>query len=464
MSAPAFSVIIATYGRGALIEPTLLSAARQSHAAHEILVVSDGPATAGLAETVAGVAGARLIELPTRAGAQSGPNNEGWRQATGEWIAYLGHDDIWHPGHLAALASSIAETPEAGFAISGLLYLGPDRHRDDETWVTGFFEDDDERAPFEEFFPPSSFAHRRALDGPRWPDARAVALPVDAEFLRSQAEYGTRFVSTRRITVIKFAAGVRYLSYLLPQDDEQRWMLGLCADEAVLDAFLSSRLAVARARGTFMHMKQVDRSRFAPGEIAARNEWTRGINVGELTPLSGGTWVPIGDGDRPPDWYPPESDGVFEWRWSGPSTTPKLLVPYTAPRSEPVTISIHAVDFGDEQIRERVSVRVDDVEAQVSWKNGIETTMTFRAALDESRPTVITIVTGTTVPLYGNSGRQVGIAVTGYHLDPAESSESLAGAQGSAAAERELALTRALRARELRETTVRPKGFEPPTF
>src|SRR4051812_5469247 len=156
MPAPAFSVVIATYGRGALIEATLLSVARQSRAAHEILVVSDGPAAPGLAETVLGVRGARLIELPKRVGAQSAPNNEGWRQATGEWIAYLGHDDIWHPEHLATLAAAIAAKPEAGFAGSGLLYLGPDRDRGDETWGTGVFHDHG-RAPPEGVFPPASF-------------------------------------------------------------------------------------------------------------------------------------------------------------------------------------------------------------------------------------------------------------------------------------------------------------------
>lgn len=438
--APTFSVVIATYGRGALIEATLLSVARQTLTPSEILVVSDGPAAVGLAGALEAVSGARLIELPVRTRTQSGPNNEGWRQATGEWIAYLGHDDIWHPEHLDALASAVAGHPEAGFAVSGLVFLGPDRDSDDETWVTGFFDDDDLRAPREEFFPPSSFAHHRDLDGSRWPDAADITLPVDAEFLRQQAERGARFVSTRRITVIKFASGLRYLSYLLPDDAEQRWILGL--GTAALDDFLASRLAIARERGTFMHMKQVDPARFVPGEIAARNERIRGIDVGTLVPLGDGAWVPIGTGDRPPDWYPLESDDLFEWRWSGPSVKPKLLIPYTAPESMPVRIGLHVVDFCDERLRDEISVRVNGTEQAVAWLNGVETRMVFTATLHETRPTVVEILTSRTAPQTNALSRPVGIAVTGFDLEPESAYESRHGGRSRVAAERELELAR----------------------
>ena len=467
--APTFSVVIATYGRGAMIEATLSSIARQTLPPSEILVVSDGPAAVGLAEVVAAASGARLIELAVRSRTQSGPNNEGWRQATGEWIAYLGHDDIWHPGHLAALASAIAGHPEAGFAVSGLVFLGPDRESDDETWVTGFFDDDDARAPLEDFFPPSSFAHRRDLDGSRWPDVADVTLPVDAEFLRRHAERGTRFVSTRRITVIKFASALRYLSYLLPDDTEQRWILALSDDGKALDDFLGSRLVIARERGTFMHMKQVDRSLFVRGEVVARNERVRGIDVGTLMPLGDCAWVPIGSGDRPPDWYPPESDNLFEWRWSGPSVEPKLLISFTAPESTPVRIGLHVLDFCDEQLRDEISVRVNGTGLAVAWRDGVETTMTFTTTLHETRPTVVEILTTRTAPQTGAQSRPVGIAVTGFDLEPESAYEARHGGRSRVAAERELDLARRRidmmsrqldRVRTGGQSTSGPKGTE----
>lgn len=437
-AAPKFSVVIATYARGTMIDATLQSVAQQTMAPHEILVISDGPAAPGLTESVDAVSGARLIELPTRTRTQAGPNNEGWQQATGNWIAYLGHDDIWHPEHLVTLADTIARQPGAGFAVSGLVFLGPDRNNDDQTWVTGFFDDDDARAPLEEFFPPSSFAHRCDLGGPRWPDVATITLPVDAEFLRRQAELATRFVSTQRITVVKFASALRYLSYAVPHDDEQQWILALSEDRPMFDQFLASRLAIARDQGTFMHMKQVDRNLFVPGEIVARNEQTRGIDVGQLTPLSHSVWVPIGSGDRPPDWYPLESDDIDEWRWSGPSTTPKLLIPFTAPDSLPVRIVVHVLGFADDELREEVRVRANGRDSRISWEAGIETRMAFTTTLLEDRPTIIEILTGRTAPQEMAQNRPVGVATTGYDIELQTDFESHEGGRSRAAAEHQL--------------------------
>ena len=50
----------------------------------------------------------RWENLEENSGSQSGPNNRGLALARGELIAYQGHDDVWHPYHLATLVHAMA--------------------------------------------------------------------------------------------------------------------------------------------------------------------------------------------------------------------------------------------------------------------------------------------------------------------------------------------------------------------
>ena len=75
---PAFTVIVATYSRGAAIVPTLTSIAQQSWKDFEVLVVSDGPAADGLGEAVASMDSRfRLIINEPSSRSQAGPNMHG---------------------------------------------------------------------------------------------------------------------------------------------------------------------------------------------------------------------------------------------------------------------------------------------------------------------------------------------------------------------------------------------------
>src|SRR5262245_19650509 len=123
---PYFSVILPTYGRGEHIRPTIESVLRQTYTDFELLVVGDG-CRDKTAEVVGSFQSRRVswYNLEENTGSQCSPNNLGITKATGSWIAYIGHDDIWSSRHLERLRALIEADREIDFAVSGCVYYGP---------------------------------------------------------------------------------------------------------------------------------------------------------------------------------------------------------------------------------------------------------------------------------------------------------------------------------------------------
>ncbi len=99
---PVVSVILATYNRSRVLAHAIDSVRSSTLADWELIVVGDH-CTDNTAEVVASFDDPRItfINLPKNCGEQSGPNNEGVRVARGRYIAYLNHDDMYFPDHLA---------------------------------------------------------------------------------------------------------------------------------------------------------------------------------------------------------------------------------------------------------------------------------------------------------------------------------------------------------------------------
>ena len=102
-TAPVVSVVLATYNRSRVLVHAIESVRRSTLAEWELIVVGDH-CTDDTAEVVASFGDPRItfINLPRNAGEQSAPNNEGVRLARGRYIAYLNHDDMYFPDHLAS--------------------------------------------------------------------------------------------------------------------------------------------------------------------------------------------------------------------------------------------------------------------------------------------------------------------------------------------------------------------------
>ncbi|TWV47006.1 glycosyltransferase family 2 protein, partial [Streptomyces misionensis] len=108
---PRVSVVCPTYNRSRAITRTIDSVRAQTVGDWELLVVSDGcddDTEDWVARAAAEDPRVRLLRV-ARTGHPSGPRNAGLAAARGAYIAYLDHDDTWHPHHLR-VALGLLET------------------------------------------------------------------------------------------------------------------------------------------------------------------------------------------------------------------------------------------------------------------------------------------------------------------------------------------------------------------
>lgn len=134
------SVIIPAYNAAATIERTLSSVLNQTYMNLEILVVDDGSTddTAAIVRRFANVDHrTRLLQKPN--GGLVSARNHGIAHASGEFIAPIDADDLWHP---EKISKQVVLMRERGARV-GLVY----------TWARGIDEQD--RVIFD--IPPSRF-------------------------------------------------------------------------------------------------------------------------------------------------------------------------------------------------------------------------------------------------------------------------------------------------------------------
>ena len=324
MKRPFFSVVMATYGRSRHIKPSILSVLQQDYNAFELIVVGDN-CTDDTEAVVEGFNEAKIrwMNLPSRCGSQSAPNNAGIKAANGDVIAYIGHDDIWEPDHLTSLATLFESNPSLDFAVGGLIFHLPNGIPG--SLVTGIFADD--KAKHNNFFPPSSIAHKKSVCEKigLWHMPLDIKAPVDCDFLLRAAAADLRFASTGKISVHKFAAGHRYLSYLMHESQEQIDMLALMK-HADHEQQITDIVEKAKLLGTYMVHNYTDFEKFAPGELARTNQCQKGVLQRPATLPAYGAVMRHKKGSYALDWQGAPKDGI---RWTARNPRPKMLVPYT---------------------------------------------------------------------------------------------------------------------------------------
>ena len=106
------SVIIPAYNAEHFLSKAIESALAQTHRPLEIIVVDDGSAdrTIEIAKTFP----VTLIQQPN--GGPASARNAGVLASSGEWLAFLDHDDTWHANKTAVQLTHVSEHTSAVFS------------------------------------------------------------------------------------------------------------------------------------------------------------------------------------------------------------------------------------------------------------------------------------------------------------------------------------------------------------
>lgn len=126
-----FSVVIPLFNKAPHVRRAIESALEQTLAPHEVIVVDDGSTDDGLA-IVRAMADPRIVVLTRSPPGPGGyaARNLAMQQATGDWVAFLDADDLWHPRHLADLAAARdAAAGDVGCLFSGFTIKEEGRDR-----------------------------------------------------------------------------------------------------------------------------------------------------------------------------------------------------------------------------------------------------------------------------------------------------------------------------------------------
>ena len=205
---PRVTVVMATYNWSTVLPYSIGSVLEQTFTDFELLVLGDG-CTDDSERVVSEIQDPRVRWVGLqRFGHQSGPNNEGLRLARGQYIAYLGHDDLWMRHHLATLVSAldagadIAHSAAAMVRTDGSFYLCVS--------------------------PPSAIAHCKSMTDRigGWRNYREIdEMPETDLFWTRAPAAGMKFTFMRRFSVVKFPAAWRRNAYgERPSHEQAAWL------------------------------------------------------------------------------------------------------------------------------------------------------------------------------------------------------------------------------------------------
>lgn len=213
ISSPLITVIIPTYNSSGTLRLTLETVLRQTFKDFEVWIVGDG-CSDNSEQVVVSFGDDRFhwLNLPENSGTPSKPRNEGLKNAKGQYIAYLGHDDLWFPWHLEGLAKHIQQK-DCDFVYSLGAIIGPEG-------VVSFFSLPESLKTQHGGLSPSNWMHKRSLIEAIGPWSLKTKVGDDLEFLKRLWAHKVKIGFHREISSLKFPA-IFWKMYSLSSDFPQ---------------------------------------------------------------------------------------------------------------------------------------------------------------------------------------------------------------------------------------------------
>jgi hypothetical protein len=375
---PPFTVVIATYNWSSALALALRSVQAQTFTDFEVLVVGDG-CTDDSEQVVAAMKDPRFQwhNLPVNQGSQWAPNNHGLALARGRLIAYLGHDDLWWPTHLANAHACLADET-VDMVAAATLMSGPESSG--MRALSGFFPNGI-HSP-RHFFVPSSTVHRlelgRRVGGWRPPEEALVA--VDVDFVRRCHEAGARIVSTEDFTTFKFNAAWRRDAYRTKDPAQQREFLARMQGEGEafrLRALTTALKAASQDRLITLHVP------WGASDPALQSAT---VNHDFKGSRKGSPPTPERRENGRRRYSPTQAYAGFEWhglehdaahgpfRWTGPSTHADIVLP--EPLDQPLEVRLQLLHAIRQDVLDSLSVEV----------NGVPTAHTLQTEANAGHP------------------------------------------------------------------------------
>jgi hypothetical protein len=289
---PIVSVVIATYNWSSVLRFAIASVLAQSFRDFELLVVGD--CCTDDSETVVRSFNDNRVSwrnLKENCGNQFGPNNQGLALASGRYIAYLGHDDLWHPDHLTVLVRAI-EAHEADLVFALTEEIGPPEAPTRSLLglcASGAYE-------WSIWAPPSSWLHRHDLITQigMWRDYKSIVMPSDVDFLDRVYNHGCRIVPVNELTVFKFTSVMRTNAYVERRCDEQaQWWERLRQDPDLRYRELIDVLMSLGRQHPDTSLRFHLPSRVAPGSLVSSFRARRGLAPASDRPVMDTAMPPL---------------------------------------------------------------------------------------------------------------------------------------------------------------------------
>jgi glycosyltransferase involved in cell wall biosynthesis len=424
--APLVSVIIATYNWSAALRLAITSVQRQTIADFEVLVVGD--ACTDDSQTVVedfDDSRIRWSNLAVNCGCQQGPNNFGLATARGEWIAYLGHDDIWAPRHLETTVAA-ARAAKAEVAVGGMIMYGPPGSG--ATRTAGIFGSG--RCADTDFVPPSAMLHSRALIDRigLWAAPGELRMPIDCDFFQ-RARAVSEVAATGEVTVFKFNATSRRNAYQIKSTAEQQACLaGLEGG----DRFIAGELTKVVASAVTGDWYPIQLHEAEPGVLYHLNRMNKGVEPrypdDRLYSLTQAERFGLEHEEAGFEWHPMEhSDAFGAFRWTAGAERSTIELPVRI--DQPIAVRLHLLAVAQESALKDLVLVAQGVPIETQLQRTSAGTWLVSGLIEPGRgaapvPYVQVALSGITAVRPVDSGvhtdqRRLGAAVSWIEIAPA---------------------------------------------